>query len=435
MSEGRFVVVGVAGARRSWCNDVARWSTSGASPTEFVNCVSVAEVLAVVGSGRRISALLADTSVPRLDRELVHRLAAAGAATIAVSDGRVQRDWESLGCVAVIEDGFGQHELLDVLSRHCAPVLHDLRTPGRVELPRDDDASTTIAVLGAGGTGVSTVAMCLAQVLAEHAPPSSVALVDGARRGDLAMYHDVGDVIPGLPELVDAHRVDTVDPDEIRRLLFRIDERGYSVLLGLRRARDWVSLRPRSVGAALDGLSRAYPTVVVDLDPDLEGENETGSIDIEDRHCVSRVTVERAALVVVVGGAGVKGIHDLVRQVHELCALGTPTDRILPVVNRGRRNAPTRRSTDMSIAQLLGEDAVLPPVHLPTVSALERVHQQVAPLGHALCHPLGKAVRTALLLGGTRRTAGPELVVPGTLPVAVEPRSAVGPVDGRSEVA
>lgn len=431
MIEGRFVLVGLARARRPWCNDVARWSTSGATPTEFVNCVSVDEVRAVIGSGRRISALVADAGVPRLDRELVHVVAATGASTIVVSDGRIQRDWESLGCAAVLQEGFDQDGLLEVLARHCRPVAHDLRTPTRVELVDQPTGSSLVAVLGDGGSGASNVAMCLAQVLAEHLDADSVALVDGARRGDLAMYHDVGDVIPGLPELVDAHRVDTVDPDEIRRLLFRIDERGYSLLLGLRRARDWVSLRPRSVAAALDGLSRAYPTVVIDIDPDLEGEDETGSIDVEDRHAVTRVAVARADLVVVVASTGIKGLHGLARLVQELCAAGVPAERILPVVNRSPRNAATRASETATITQLLGEHRTLSAVHLPSVARMERAHRQVAPFGDSLCRPLGRAVRTALLHGGARqRDDRPERpILPGSF--GVEHPT----IDGRSEVA
>lgn len=53
-----------------------------------------------------------------------------------------------------------------------------------------------------GGAGASTIAMALAQGLGLRdggTTPHGVALVDGARRAELSMYHDVGDVIQGLP--------------------------------------------------------------------------------------------------------------------------------------------------------------------------------------------------------------------------------------------
>ncbi len=291
--------------------------------------MSADEVRAVVGSGRRVSALLADAGAPRVDRELIHALRAAGAATIVATDGKVQRDWDSLGAAAVLGPGFDVAQLLDALGRHAELVVDDLRVPAQAELVGPDhDQATLIAVTGTGGAGSSTIAMSVAQALARVAagrPAPRVALVDGVRRGDLAMYHDVGDVIPGLPELVDAHRVDTVDPDEVRRLLFHVVDRSYDVLLGLRRPRDWVSLRPRSVDAALDGLRRAYDAVVVDVDADLEGEHDTGSVDVEDRHCVTRCSLARRRPGDwSSGAAGLKGLHDLVRLSDDVALSGVP---------------------------------------------------------------------------------------------------------------
>ena len=72
-----------------------------------------------------------------------------------------------------------------------------------------------VVIVGAGGSGTSTIAMALAQAWASTG--TDTVLVDGCRRADLAVYHDVGDVIPGLPELVELHRGD--DAVEEGRLL------------------------------------------------------------------------------------------------------------------------------------------------------------------------------------------------------------------------
>ena len=124
--------------------------------------------------------------------------------------------------------------------------------------------------------------------------------------------HDLEDcpsnVIPGLPELVELHRGDEADPDEIRALEFET-RRGYRLVLGLRRARDWAGMRSRAVAAAVHGLQRTHEVSVLDLDDDLETEAETGSADIEDRHALSLAVARRADAVVVVAGADLKGIH------------------------------------------------------------------------------------------------------------------------------
>jgi hypothetical protein len=63
--------------------------------------------------------------------------------------------------------------------------------------------------------------MALAQGLANddlHA--GQVLLADLKLDADLAMLHDARDVVPGLQELVDAHRHGHPTGDEIRRLTF-----------------------------------------------------------------------------------------------------------------------------------------------------------------------------------------------------------------------
>ena len=216
---------------------------SGAEPIEFLKCLSTAETAAVLGAGRRVSALLVDGSLPRFDRDLVAAVESAGAIAIMVDDGRTTRDWESLGCTAVLDADFSGAALMEILHRHADTVDRTERLPARVDLANDDGPSIgqLIGVTGAGGCGTSTLAMALAQSLGStgrdpgtrgrrrrhrEAPSdgehSTVALVDGVRRSDLAMYHDVGDVLPGLVELVEAHRADRPDPDEIRHLLYGV---------------------------------------------------------------------------------------------------------------------------------------------------------------------------------------------------------------------
>src|SRR3546814_12010077 len=91
------------------------------------------------------------------------------------------------------------------------------------------------------------------------------------------MLHDARDVIPGVLELVEAHRSGAPGPEDVRGLTFDIVTRRYRLLLGLRRHRDWTAIRPRALRSALDGLRRSFPLVVADVDADLEGRAATRS--------------------------------------------------------------------------------------------------------------------------------------------------------------
>ncbi|OWY60782.1 hypothetical protein B7486_67325, partial [cyanobacterium TDX16] len=71
MSADRWVVLGVAPARATWFTELARWSTAGVVPVEFVKCLSVDEVAVRLRSGRVHSALLVDEHTPGLDRDLL----------------------------------------------------------------------------------------------------------------------------------------------------------------------------------------------------------------------------------------------------------------------------------------------------------------------------------------------------------------------------
>src|SRR5207248_136921 len=169
--------------------------------------------------------------------------------------------------------------------------------------------------------------IALAQALAGR---GAVVLADLCRRADQAMLHDARDVVPGIQELVEAHRSGQPSADDVRSITFDIVERGYHLLLGLRRCRYWSTLRPRAFEAALRSLRLAYPAVVADIDGDFEGEAMGGSIDVEDRNTMARVAARDADVVFTVGSAGLKGVHSLVRLLEELVEHGVEPRRIVP---------------------------------------------------------------------------------------------------------
>src|SRR3546814_14990202 len=111
------------------------------------------------------------------------------------------------------------------------------------------------------------------------------------------MLHAARDVVPGVAELVEAHRSGSPGPHEVRDLTWEVGERGYRLLLGLRRHRDWTAIRPRAFDAALDGLRRGCRTVVAAIDDDLAGVAASGSLALDDRSEAGRVGKESAWIV------------------------------------------------------------------------------------------------------------------------------------------
>ena len=367
----RWVVLGLAGPRSGWFADVSRWANESTIPVDFVKCVSASEIRARLGTGRVYSALLIGADIPSLDRDLVDISRSAGAAVIVA--GSLTRDWDDLGVSAVLPARFERDDLVAALREHSSPVA---RVPASVvDLDLDTDnrwQARLVAVTGTGGTGSSIVAMALAQSLASR--PSDrglVLLADFCLDADQSMLHDTQDVTPCLQELVEAHRGGRLGVHQIRRLVLDVPDRGYHLLLGLRRHRDWTALRRRAFSTSLEGLRRAYRLIVADIDPDLEGESDTGSVDVEDRNMLARVSVSSADVVVVVGLGDLKGTHSLVRTIRLLHDHGVEPDRIVSLVNRAPKSPHRRAEINAGVSRLL-RSAIPDTTHDNVVFARER---------------------------------------------------------------
>jgi hypothetical protein len=417
----RYVVVGLARPRADWFTAITRWATEAALPVEFVKCLTVEELRARLTSGRAWSAVVLDARAPGIDRDLIDLGEGIGAAVLVVDDPRVDRPWVELGARGVLHQPLTRDALLAALAEHARPVPRAVPRPDEpVERPPSPWRGTLVAVTGTGGVGASTVAAVLAQGFGTDVTQQGlVVLADLALHADQAVIHDPGDVVPGLPELVDAHRLGRPAVDEIRRLTYRCDDRGYHLLLGLRRHRDWGALRQKATHAAIDGLRRTFRVVVADIDQDVEGEAETGSLDVEDRNMLARLTLDEADAVVAVGSPGVAGVHQLARLIRDLVALGVPPARILPVLNRCPRSRSRRAEAAQALAHLAGPDArdlasALTLPHRPrieeTIRSGGRWPDQLARQIHrAVSAVLDRPVDEAPLLGGGTR------IEPGSL--------------------
>lgn len=381
----RYVVLGLARARRQWFADVGRWSTSAALPAEFLRCVSVEELRARLGGGRRHSCALLDGGLAAVDRDLLQAVREADTVVMVVDDSRQRRDWVALGAAVVLPAALTREGLLDALATYAVMVGDAAASlPGGPSPERLDLAlapSAVAAVCGPGGTGASTVAAALAQGLGEDPRHATVVLADLARHAEQAMLHDVRDVMPGIQELVEAHRGGTPSAVDIEALTFTVVERRYQLLLGLRRARYWATLRPRAFEAAFDSLRRVFATVVCDVTADFEGEDGSGSADVEERNLMARTAVSCADAVFAVGRPGVKGVHALVRVIADLAGHGVPAKRIVPVVNTAPRHPRARAEVAATLADLLrpslGVEGTAGCVFLPTRRVEEAMRDAV----------------------------------------------------------
>jgi hypothetical protein len=204
-----------------------------------------------------------------------------------------------------------------------APVLQMALYP---QPPSNRWPGVLIAVTGSGGTGVSTAARAIADRLGNE---RRVVLADLRLDAELAPLLGVPAAAPGMEELVDAcRRGPPVDP-----LGYTTAVRGsaYLLLPGVHARRAWTALRPPAVAAALEAVLAASDLVVADVDPDVEGEDEGGSIDVEERNVMARTATQAAALVVVVAAPGAKGALSAGRVAADLLAFGVEARRLVTI--------------------------------------------------------------------------------------------------------
>jgi hypothetical protein len=397
MSRERFVVLGLAHVRAGWFSELSHWSTSGMWPVEFIRCVSVDEVRSRLNGPRAVSALMLDGRRSGVDRDLLAQARDVGAAAIIIGDDR--RDWVSLGAVGQLPATFSRDELVEILERHATPIRHGDRVdPTDASVVDGEWRGALIAVTGSPGAGASTVAMALAQALGSDARNSGlVLLADLALDADLAMYHDARDVVPGVQELVEAFHGGTIAGEQLRSLTFAVADRGYHLLLGLRNHRDWTAVRPRAFEAALDATRRTFRYVIADIDSDVEGQERTGSVDVEERNTFARTCARQADLVLVVGNPGTKGMAALVRCVHRLLEHGVDPPRVLGVINRVGRTPRQRAQHTKAFVELTsGATRLPPPLFIGDRRGLGAFIDQAAPLPRNMTRTLGRTVTVLL---------------------------------------
>jgi hypothetical protein len=292
--------------------------------------VSAEELRSLVHSAS-ISLAIVEAGMPGVDRTLAADVRQAGAALAVVESPAVGPAIDRLEADAVLPVDFDTDALAAVLHAHA----RRRRRAEPAAEPPSAPAGRLVAVTGTPGAGASTIAQALATHLAASGP---TLLADLALDADQHVRHGIAPGHDGVFELAEALR--HAPPAEITPPLAR--PAAYDLLCGLRRRQEWVVLSDTVVGQLVDLLRTARDQVVADVDAELDGRAETGSVDVEERNGLARTVVDQAAVVVVVGRWSTTGVPRLVRLLGDLERHGLPRDRLRPLLNGAPRGAARR---------------------------------------------------------------------------------------------
>lgn len=353
----RFVVLGLAGSRAPWFAAIGQWAHTGSIPVDFIKCVSAEQLHTRLRSGRVHSAALLDGALPGVDRDLIDAAHHAGTAVIVIGGSRDAGQWTALGADVVLSAAVDPMALTDALHAHAAMVPTGEWRLDSTDVQAVRETGRLVALCGPGGTGVSTLAIALAQQLGDSHEADKVVLADLRLRGEQAMLHDAAEVGPGIQELVGLCRIGSPDHEQVLSHAFAVGERSYALVLGLRQPTAWSTLRPRAVAVAIRALRQAFAVVVCDCDRDLEGQADGGSLDVEERNALSRGALLNADVVFAIGRPGLKGVYSLATLANELVDAGISSQRVIPVFNRADRSPRARARASTAFAGLLSATA------------------------------------------------------------------------------
>jgi CheY-like chemotaxis protein len=397
MRQHRYSLLTLARPRSPWIDSLALWSNTGALPCQMSKCISGGELRQRLDSTQLWSAVIIEGGSNGIDRSFVEAIRQTGVPVVMISARHHHDEWMQHGASAVLTHDFSPVDLLTTLTAH-ARTIAEVTEIASAEVHSDAlvSSGSLVAVCGHGGSGASTTAVALAQgFAADPLLGGLVALADLARNAEQAMLHDSGDITPGIEELVDASRNRRPDTDTIHTLMHRVEQSGYDLLLGQRRTGAWISMPPRAVVSAVDGLLHSYRTVIADVTADLEGHHLSGSTDVEERNALARVTVKRADLVVVSGLFGMKGAHATARVIRDLVECGVEAERIAVVTIRTPKSGRARADFTHAFATLTGSLPIEAPIFVDEfpIDDLLRDHRR---LPTKLVEPLVAAVRNRL---------------------------------------
>lgn len=433
VGQGQHRILGLAPVGRPWFDRIARWSNEATIAAHLTKTISAEEVRQRLQSGQTYAALIIDAHTIGLDRDLIDQAQLNGCVVLVVDRDPLGPDWEALGASVVLDPDFSSSDLSKALASIMSSVSDPMAEPNPHNVGPSQPAqdAMVISVTGIGGSGASTIAMALAQGLAELPGHRSLLLADMALRTSQAMQHDVGDVVPGILELVEAHRFGHPEPDELRSLIFDVRALGYHLLLGLRSPRDWLNIPSGALDASWSSLTQRYRTIVCDIDADFDGIDSTGSADIEDRNRLSRLAIGASDLCLVVGHGSLWGVTGIVRTVNDLVDAGVRGEQIMPCINHAPKSPRARAELVRTLADLFSSQrghSEFPanPIFVTERRGLDRVVRDAGAIPVPMAETLAQSIDLFVSRAeGGHRSAQPlaamtedeQRVVPGSLGV------------------
>jgi MinD-like ATPase involved in chromosome partitioning or flagellar assembly len=330
-------------------------------------CRDIVELRAIAHASH-VDAVVVDSDLRGLDRDVVSALAGLGVCVVAVADD--DTDWWGVGSGSVVaRDLIGLSEAL----RH--PNAADVLL-GTAEPPVGHPAGQIVGVWGPqGAPGRTTVTLELA--------------ASWCRRGDDVMVIDADTLGPSVAQLLGllddtsglaaAARMAAgraLEPADLVGLAVGVPA-GPRVLTGLPAPERWTELR----AAALDEVLRCSRDVarwtLVDVGGVLEGDDlEWADPDRPQRFAAARRAMAAADVVLCVGRADPVGLARLLREIPKVQAQA-PTADVHVVLNDGQSSSEQRQAGDL-VKDALG----LTPLRLPH----EPKHIQKAQIRGALVH-------------------------------------------------
>ena len=167
----------------------------------------------------------------------------------------------------------------------------------------------------------------------------------------------------GLATLIDVARFASPSLEEVRAAAPATD-RGHGLVAGLPHPLDWIAIRPATVAVVLGALRSDAAVVVALVDPDLEGEGATGSIDVEGEHRLVQDRPVRKDNGLVEQGQGRRVAGDGHRQGDPRCSFDGATRE--PTFSsarewRGSQQPPARQAARCTSPEQSTPSSVVPP--------------------------------------------------------------------------
>ena len=339
-----YEVAALCHPRSAWPLELARWATTGSAPVRLLSCVSADEVRSLLAAGHAPCAVLIDGSSSQVDEQLLGGIKGSGALVVGVECEQKPTPWESLGADRVLPAHFAVTDLLDVLTE--APRSDGNTRPGDPAVASGEHGgrrNRIIGVCGSPGAGTTVTSMAIASYLGagpeRMTGPASVLLLEATGRGHHGLYHDTGDVIPSMADVIEKARSRDLHPDDLRTMTF--DVRGeYRLCLGAPGPVESNHVSDGDARLLLQTVTRHHGTTVVDHDGAGSG-------------ALAAAVAEAADLWVTVTTAGMKGLHDAARMVLEAISAGVAPQNQLVLLNMTSRRGASRLGIQRDLSRLL----------------------------------------------------------------------------------